>query len=152
MSKIHGLKIGMIVFLTGIIISAYGGSCIKDTSSGSSGTYTISNGTMQGIGSYVGLISATITSTPNTGLANTSIAVTITFTSGGSDVDAIKAYQKVPGGSYVYTPNLDPVEQSANVWVTSSIRLNVNKVWVKFVGVNTADTEIVSGTITLNNP
>lgn len=125
------------------------------TSSAGGTTGTISDGEMLGTGSYVGLIRATINCEPNSGVFGTPVTLTITFTSGGSYVNQIKVYQKPSGGtSYTYTPDVNPVKQSANVWVAPSagIFLTGNAAWVKFVGVNSGGTEIVLGIIEVNNP
>ncbi|MBI4739165.1 hypothetical protein HY772_06435 [Candidatus Woesearchaeota archaeon] len=166
MGKTIWLKRGLLVFLAGLMVIGYGFSCpllkkkkksvmtTETPTDGSSGeTGTISDGTMEGIGSYVGLISATINCDPNSGPYGTPVTITITFTKGGSYVNSIKVYQKLVGGSYIYYSGVDPVKQSANVWVSpEGIGLTGNAGWLKFVGVNSGGTEIVLGIIEVNNP
>lgn len=164
MAKAKWVRLALTVLLLTVMVTGYGGLCQKKSSGGSSGSsggggggggtiYTISDGTMEGIGDYVGLIHANINCNPNSGPAFTPVTVIITFTSGGSYVNAIKVYQKVPGGSWTYTPDCDPYKQSANVWHSpSDLVLTGVAAWVKFVGVDSGLTEIVLGTIAVNNP
>jgi hypothetical protein len=117
------------------------------------GTGTISNGTMSGTGSYAGLIYANIVCNPNSGPFGTPVTITVTFTLGGSYVNAIKIYQKLVGGSYNYVSGIDPVKQSANVWVSPpGVVLYGTSGWLKFAGVNSSGTEIVLGIIEVNDP
>lgn len=158
MVTLNRLKIGVLVLLTFIITTGFAGPCAKKHSSsggdsGSSGGYTITNGSIQGIGSYTGLIYATITCSPNSGTLGTPVTYTITFSSGGSYINDIKVYQRVPYGSYIYTPDCDPVKQSANVWIApNDIFLTGNAAWVKFSGVDGSASEICLGVIEVNDP
>lgn len=129
-------------------------ACVR-SGSGNGGEGTISDGLLLGLNGRN--IRATINVEPNSGPLGTPVQLTISFSVGGGDVEAIETWQNTETfGGFVRTEfdptgfRLDPTQQSSTRWTNNSLFLTGVSAVVRYIAVNRSGERIALGEIDVN--